>query len=167
MKVAEICTRDVKFCDTDTSLADAGWMMGKGRFGALPVVDAGVCVIGIITDRDICIGVANRYRAAADIVVRELLGDQIVRTCTMDDDVWDVLKTLREANVRRLPVVDQRGRLKGIISLSDIARTSKAADESGNSNVVYDDVAYTLKVLAGERQASAGNPLVSARQPTK
>ena len=65
------------------------------------------------------------------------------------------MKALREANVRRLPVVDDRGRLKGIISLSDIARAAKPADESGNSNVVYDDVAFTLKALVGERGGSA------------
>ena len=61
MKVEEVMTRDVQSCYPETNLAEAAMQMWRGDFGVLPVVDSGK-VVGMITDRDICMAAATKHR---------------------------------------------------------------------------------------------------------
>src|SRR5262245_15334249 len=70
MKVKEIMTSDVKTCSLDTDLASAAKIMWEEDCGAVPVTDGGGSVIGMITDRDICIAAATRPQAEGQIQVR-------------------------------------------------------------------------------------------------
>ena len=72
MKVREMMTSDVKTCRPETNLAEAVKDMWEGDCGALPVVSDEGRVIGMITDRDICIALATRGRSADRIAVREV-----------------------------------------------------------------------------------------------
>jgi CBS domain-containing protein len=87
--------------------------------GSIPVID-GERLIGMITDRDIAVrGVAKGY--GPDTPVRELMTDEII--CVRDDDdVDDIASKMSEAQVRRLPVIDDQERLCGIVSLGDLSR---------------------------------------------
>ena len=79
-------------------------------------------LIGMITDRDIAVrGVAKGF--GPDTPVRELMTDELI-TARVDDDVQDVASRMSDAQVRRLPVIDQNERLCGIVSLGDLARES-------------------------------------------
>jgi CBS domain-containing protein len=90
--------------------------MLKADAGSIPVAD-GDRLIGMITDRDIAVrGIARGY--GPDTPVREL----------MTDDVEDAASKMSEAQVRRLPVIDEQDRLCGIVSLGDLSR--EAGDES-------------------------------------
>jgi CBS domain-containing protein len=93
--------------------------MWKGNCGFLPVVDADGKVCGVITDRDICIGLGTRNQTAGDVLVEELV-QRKVHACNLDDDVHVALQTMREGHVRRLPVVDLSGNLAGVVSMDDI-----------------------------------------------
>src|ERR1041385_5520229 len=105
MKVRELMTAEVKACSPDTSLAAAAGRMWEGDCGALPVVDDAGKFIGMITDRDICMAVATRHRLAGEILVSEVSSGAIY-VCQPDDDVQFALKTMRQEQVRRLPVVN-------------------------------------------------------------
>ena len=130
MKVKELMTSDVKSCGPDTNLAAAAKIMWEDDCGAVPVIDEGGHVIGMITDRDICIAGATRALAEGEIPVQDVIS-KVVYTCAPSDDIRQALETMRLRKVRRLPVVDQGGRLTGIVSVHDIAleaRSRKGVD---------------------------------------
>jgi CBS domain-containing protein len=153
MKVKEICTRAVRSCTPDTRLSDAGWSMWEGDCGILPVVDDSGKVVGVITDRDICMSASTKYRPAAEIAVREACSGKVL-TCRGNDDVRDALKTMRQAGLRRLPVVDAQGKLAGILSLNDIALASQSDRPARPADVTYEDLALAMKAIC-ERRAAA------------
>ena len=130
MKIKELMTSDVKSCGPETNLAAAAKIMWEDDCGAVPVTDDTGHVIGVITDRDICIAGATRARAEGEIPVQDVIS-KVVYTCAASDDVRQALETMRLRKVRRLPVVDQSGRLTGIVSVHDIAleaRSKKGLD---------------------------------------
>jgi CBS domain-containing protein len=121
MRVREIMTNDVKTCRPETNLAEAVKLMWERDCGVLPVVKSDGRVSGMITDRDICVAVATRGQTADRIAVRDVAAGTAC-TCTPDDDAVLALQTMKAQRVRRLPVVDAEGRLKGILSLNDLVR---------------------------------------------
>lgn len=127
MKVKDVMTSDVKACGPDTNLAEAVKNMWEGDCGALPVVNDDGRVAGMITDRDICIAVATRGRSADRIAVRQVARNQVLHTCLPDDDATVALQAMQAHKVRRLPVVDAEGHLRGIVSLNDIVTHAGAA----------------------------------------
>src|SRR3954452_4524572 len=119
MKVSEVMTRDVQTVRPDQTAREAASFMLSADAGAIPVTD-GDRLIGMITDRDIAVrGIAKGY--GPDTPVRELMTNDMI--CARDDeDVEDVASKMSEAQVRRLPVIDQDERLCGIVSLGDLSR---------------------------------------------
>jgi len=119
MKVSEVMTRDVQTVRPDQRVQDAASFMLSADAGSIPVTD-GDRLIGMITDRDIAVrGVAKGY--GPDTPVRELMTDDVI--CVRDtDDLEDVASKMSEAQVRRLPVIDENERLCGIVSLGDLSR---------------------------------------------
>jgi CBS domain-containing protein len=119
MKVSEVMTRDVQTIRPDQPVQQAASFMLSADAGSIPVAE-GDRLIGMITDRDIAVrGVAKGY--GPDTPVRELMTDDII-CVRIDDDVEEVATKMSEAQVRRLPVIDQQERLCGIVSLGDLAR---------------------------------------------
>ncbi|HKS16443.1 MAG TPA: CBS domain-containing protein, partial [Planctomycetota bacterium] len=112
MKVKDLCTRLVRTCGPDTTLSSAGWTMWEGDCGILPVVDESRKLLGVLTDRDICMAVSTKYRPAADISVREVCTGKVF-SCGLEDDVKRAMEIMRKESVRRLPVVDEEGRSEG------------------------------------------------------
>ncbi|HEY3884039.1 MAG TPA: CBS domain-containing protein [Vicinamibacterales bacterium] len=119
MTVKDIMTSNVKSCDENTDLATAAKLMWDGDCGIVPVVNDQKRIVGVITDRDICIAAATRAADPATIQVRDAMS-RPVRTCAHTDDVRNVLTALRDRRVRRLPVVDEQNRLVGVISMNDL-----------------------------------------------
>ena len=119
MKVSEVMTRDVQTVRPDQPVQEAASFMLSADAGSIPVSDGGR-LVGMITDRDIAVrGVAKGY--GPDTPVRELMTDEII--CVReDDDVDDVASKMSQAQVRRLPVIDEREQLCGIVSLGDLSR---------------------------------------------
>ena len=134
MKVKELMTTDVKRCSPETNLAAAARIMWEGDCGAVPVTDEYDHVVGVITDRDICIAAATRPRTEGEIPVKDVIS-QPLYACAPGDDVRAALETMKARKVRRLPVVEQGGRLVGIVSIHDIALQSRtrSADVSPDS----------------------------------
>jgi len=126
MKVREMMTGDVRTCRPETNLAEAVRDMWEGDCGALPIVNDEGRVTGVITDRDICIAVATRGRCADRIAVREVAQGHAY-TCLADDDATVALQTMKVHKIRRLPVVDAEGHLRGILSLNDVVTHAGAA----------------------------------------
>jgi CBS domain-containing protein len=81
---------------------------------------------GMITDRDICVAIATRGQTADRISVSDVTAGETY-TCAPDDDASVALHTMKSQRVRRLPVVDGKGQLKGILSLNDVLTHAGAA----------------------------------------
>ena len=126
MKVKDLMTSAVKSCSPTTDLAAAAKIMWEGDCGVVPVTDDRGKVVGIITDRDICIAAATRSRMEGEIPVQEVISKNLY-TCAPGDDVRAALDTMRSRKVRRLPVVGHDGQLAGILSLHDIALQARSS----------------------------------------
>src|SRR4030095_3144190 len=154
MKVEDMMTRDVEFCTLETNLAAAAMQMWDRDCGVLPVGDEGGKVIGMITDRDICMKAATNHQDIATIKVEELTTGPIY-TCKPDTNIREALETLQSAFVRRLPVVNDEGQLEGILSVSDILRHSREKVDKVTPGVTYADVVSTFKVISAPRSTAA------------
>ncbi|HWC76771.1 MAG TPA: CBS domain-containing protein [Blastocatellia bacterium] len=142
MKVQEIMTQNVKACSPDTNLATAAVLMYENDCGILPVVLNGGSTVGVITDRDIAIAVGTRGRTPQELRVDEVSQGRVI-ACTQDDDVHTALETMRKDKVRRLPVLNKDGELKGILSINDLVVHAL----KGNKELDYDDVVSTFKAI--------------------
>ena len=127
MKVSEVMTSNVQTVQPDQTAQQAATFMLSADAGSIPVTE-GERLVGMITDRDIAVrGIAKGH--GPDTPVRELMSNDII-CAREDDDVDDVATKMSEAQVRRLPVIDQDNRLCGIVSLGDLAR--ETSDESAH-----------------------------------
>ena len=119
-RVQEIMTSDVEACNPTTDLAAAAMVMWRRDCGFLPVVDTVTRgVVGVITDRDICMAVATKGRRASEIQASEVVSGK-AHTCAPSDPIRSALEVMRANRVRRLPVVDAQGALTGVLSLNDV-----------------------------------------------
>lgn len=114
-------TGDAGFCGLTASLAEVAVTMWQRDCGVVPVVDREKKVVGMITDRDICMACATRNRVAAEIMVSEVVSGKVF-ACRADDDVETALKTMRRQQLRRLAVTDADNVLVGVLSISDCLR---------------------------------------------
>lgn len=129
-----------KTCTPDTTLAAAASLMWEGDCGILPVVDDGE-LVGVVTDRDMYIALATRNARASQVRVGAVATKE-VSTCGPEDDVESALATMKQARVRRLPVVGADGTLLGILSMNDILLAAGA-----NKPVRHEDVMDTLQAI--------------------
>ena len=144
MKVHDIMNRDVHTCRPETNLAMAAMQMWDGGFGVLPVLADGGKVVGMITDRDICMAAATKHRDPAAIRVEEVVTGEVYG-CSPDTDIHEALTIMQQRQVRRLPIINaDDGKLAGILSLNDVALKAQA---DGKAELSALDVENTLKAI--------------------
>jgi CBS domain-containing protein len=120
MKIQDIMSTDPNTVTPDTPITEAARLMKDHNIGMLPVVEAEGSrkLVGVVTDRDITIRhVAEGH--TTDCPVREAMTDN-VSTCKAGENVETVMNLMAEEQVRRIPIVDERGDLVGIVSQADI-----------------------------------------------
>ena len=122
MKVQDAMTKDAVFCTPQDNLAVVANLMIERDCGVLPIVDEAKKVVGMITDRDICITAAMREQKPSDLFAADFAGKKVV-LCRADENIADVLKKMKKYQVKRLPVTSQEDVLIGIISIADILPT--------------------------------------------
>jgi CBS domain-containing protein len=119
MKVNEVMTKSPAYCSADTNLGAAAEIMWKRNCGFLPVVSPQQNVVGVITDRDMCIAMATRNRLPGQVTAQEI-SSMVTYSCRPDDDVQAAMDMMADKKVRRLPVIDAAGKLEGILSVDDV-----------------------------------------------
>ncbi len=119
MKAQEIMSKNPRTVTPETAVMEAAQLMKSEDVGVLPVVESSSSkrLLGVITDRDIAIRVVAEGRASAS--VRDVMSAG-VKSCKADDSVKDVMALMGREQVRRVPIVDSRGELVGIVSQADI-----------------------------------------------
>jgi CBS domain-containing protein len=145
MKVGQIMTKDVYTCRTIDTLDRAAELMLEHEIGSLPVVDENGHVVGMITDRDICMATFTHDAPPRAIAVGLTMSPHPT-TCARDDELVTVEDTMRAHQIHRVPVVDDAGHPVGIISLNDLARAAHQG-----AGVSSSEVADTLAAVCADR----------------
>jgi CBS domain-containing protein len=125
MLVAETCTTDVVCCLPQTSVFEAARLMREKHVGDVVVVsdpEGERAPIGVVTDRDLAIEVLGRSRDAATTTLASLVRTPVV-VARDSEDTRAVIERMHAHGVRRVPVVDARGALRGIVTLDDLLKT--------------------------------------------
>ena len=151
MTIEPIMSREVHRCRPDDTLNYAALTLWERDCGSLPVCagdgDGEARVIGMLTDRDICMAALFQGKPLHELKVADAMSRDI-RVARVDDRPEDIELLMRELKIRRVPVTDDGGRLVGIVSLADFARAARG-DESLHRNgaVSERDVGYTLAAI--------------------
>jgi CBS-domain-containing membrane protein len=146
MKIRDLMTASVKSCGPRDSLNLAAQLMWEHDCGALPIVDDVGQVIGMITDRDVCMGAYTRGLPLVDIKVASCASHGIV-TIREDESVDAAQALMQRHRIRRVPVVDPTGRPVGIVSMTDLARHARCAGLRGVHGLTPEEVVDTLAVV--------------------
>lgn len=152
MKIQQLMTRDVYSVGPGDSAQVAALVMWNHDCGAVPVVDRARAVVGMITDRDICMAALTQGRTLDEIPV-SLAMSRAIYTCREDDPVEIAEATMREKQVRRLPIVDELGNLVGILSINDLVRGGHSM-ASRSRGLRPEALAQTLAAVSAPRDAT-------------
>jgi len=150
MKVKDAMMGTPYYCQLDTNLGSATELMWVGNCGFLPVMGPDGKIIGVVTDRDICIALGTRNRLPGDVTVREVMSNRLF-ACSADDDVHVALRTMQEGGVRRLPVIVEKGTLVGVISMDDLLLRADAAGIGKQPELSTEDVVKTYRAIDQRR----------------
>ena len=123
--IHDIMTRDVQTISPQDTVQRAAQLMDELNVGAIPVLD-GDQLVGMITDRDITVRSVAVGQNPTSTQVADVMSTD-VRTCTAEQSVEEVLDTMGDVQIRRIPVLDAQSKVIGIVSLGDVA-TKHAAD---------------------------------------
>lgn len=156
MKVKEIMTPNAKAIWLTESLADAAKLMWETDCGALPIINDGRKVIGMITDRDICMAVAMRDANPSHVSVEEVMTGQVY-SVSPEDDIVQALQAMKEHKIRRLPVVNVEGELEGILSMNDVVLNARTSKSAAAGSLKYDDVVKTYQAICQHPPAAASS----------
>jgi CBS domain-containing protein len=154
MNVGQLMNRNVETCRLDDSLAVAAGKMWERDVGCLPVLGRNGHVVGIVTDRDICMAGYIQGRPLGEIPVSVAMSRQL-HACRAEDALIEAEEIMRTQQLRRLPVLGPHGGLVGLISISDLAR--EAGRESGRRGrqVSSEEVSVTLAAVCEPRPSRA------------
>lgn len=145
-------------CTPEASLAVAARLMREADYGTLPVVNTRGEVVGIVTDRDVCLALARTNRNAVNIAVREVMTTKVL-SALLDDDVHRALATMKGARVRRLPVRGEFGRLKGMLSIEDVVLRGLQDGEVEPAEIVEALRTMYVRASVGVDTVGTGNGL--------
>jgi CBS domain-containing protein len=126
MRIKHVMTKDPKCCLPSDSAVKAAGIMRDENAGIVPVIenDQSQQVVGVVTDRDLCMTIVAEGRDPASVPVAECMTPKVV-SCWPDDSVEKVTELMQENQIRRVPVVGAGGELRGIVSLADIVGRAK------------------------------------------
>ena len=119
MKVIDMAVHEVATITADQSICACALQMRLDHVGSLVVVDENQTPLGMITDRDIAIEVVARKLNPEQLTVKDIMTSPVV-TATPNESMVVALARMREFGVRRLPIVDEQGKLVGVISNSNL-----------------------------------------------
>jgi CBS domain-containing protein len=161
MKVRDIMKQPAISCGADTNVGSAVQLMWEHNCGLLPVVGADQKLIGVVTDRDICIAMGTRNRLPGDLSIGEIATKEVF-TCEPEDEIQEALDAIASNHVRRLPVVDRQGVPQGILSMDDIVLHGDVKRWEGGCELTSEEIIRSLKRLYGAQLAVDQSATVAA-----
>ncbi|HJV23572.1 MAG TPA: CBS domain-containing protein [Holophagaceae bacterium] len=151
MSIRELSPTYVASCRPDATLASAAALLDEHDCGILPVVDDAYRVIGVLTDRDICMALAAHPSSVPQLRVRDVMSPE-VHCIGANDTPAQAMRAMRTHHVHRLPITTADGVLEGILSLNDLALAAQEVHEDGRPGPTLTEVALTLKALCAHHR---------------
>ena len=136
MQIKQVMTTNVATCQPETNLAVVAKLMWDRDCGFVPVIDAAGKVVGVITDRDICIASATRRLLPEQITAAQAMRHQPIHANQPEDTTEKALATMKQFQVRRLPVIATDGTLKGVVSMNDIVLVAQQKEGPAPAGIV-------------------------------
>lgn len=153
MIVAEMMSQDVRCCRPTDTLSAAAQIMWERDCGAVPVADGDGRVVGMITDRDICMAAHLRGQRLDECLVGEIMSRPPV-ACRPGDAIEKAEGLMREHRIRRLVVVDEHDHLAGVLSMNDLVLAAPIEGKR-RRDVRSEDVMSTLATISQHRRQQA------------
>ncbi|HEY3101332.1 MAG TPA: CBS domain-containing protein [Methylomirabilota bacterium] len=140
MKIKHVMTKDPTCCVSSDTAQRAARIMRDEKAGVVPVIENEQShkIVGIVTDRDLCMNVVAEGRDPRTTQVHECMTTTVV-SCSPQDSVDKATELMRDNQIRRVPAVDDQHRLVGIVSMADIV---------GRANVKTSQTHATLKTVS-------------------
>ena len=146
MKVKDVMMCTPYSCTREDNLGVAAELMWRGNCGFLPVLDENGNVCGVLTDRDICIALCTRNARASELKVSAVDHEKVF-FCRAEDDIHVALQVMREERVRRLPALNDKGRLAGVISLDDLITHAEPTSTGRHPELSTDETVRTFRKI--------------------
>ena len=146
MQIKEIMTQPVVTCPLDTTLDQAARLMWEFDCGIIPVTAADGRLVGVVTDRDICMAAYTQGALLSAIPVSTAMAKQVVAVHG-EELIEQAEHLMRESQIRRVPVLDAENRPVGIVSMNDLARLAARA----HKRVVDHELVLTLAAVCKPR----------------
>jgi CBS domain-containing protein len=154
MNIGQLMTHNVRACSSEDTLDTVAQIMWDNDCGCVPVVDAQRRVVGIITDRDVCMAAYTQGASLRALRVSGAMSKEVF-SCKPEDTLAAAEELMRAKQIRRLPVADADGLLVGIVSLNDIAREAEHERSQAKREVTTDEVGLTLAAICSPRSQRA------------
>lgn len=122
MRIGEICTREVVYCDRTTGVPELAQLMRRHHVGDLIVADnrgGKLIPVGIVTDRDLVVEVLAQGVDPGSLTAGDLMTKSL-KTAKEGEAVSDAIERMRRESIRRLPVIDDQGSLIGVLTADDV-----------------------------------------------
>lgn len=142
MRVGEFCSREVVVVGKEETILEAARLMRRHHVGDLLVVEEGEgerFPVGILTDRDIVVELVAAEIALDAVSIGDVMSFELL-TAGEDEDLFETIRRMQEKGVRRLPVVDGRGALSGILTMDDLLE------------IVSEQLAGLVRLITREQQ---------------
>jgi CBS domain-containing protein len=157
MNVEQLMTKNGAACLPGATLNEVAQIMWDGDCGFVPVVEshARPRLVGVITDRDVCMAAYTRGASLKDLCAADAMTADFA-VCGPADALSHAVLRMAEARVRRLPVADEAGQLIGVISISDIAReAARQRRRRSKREITQAEVGSLLAAISEPHKVSA------------
>ncbi len=135
MKVKECMCNEVFSCSPSTTVYDAAKIMQNNHIGCVPVCDNENCMVGIITDRDLVLRCIASDKNVKETPVSDVMTTN-VWTCKQDDEITNAQSKMGNEQIRRLPVVDNEGKVIGMLTIGDLAKNDMEIGQDEVSDTI-------------------------------
>lgn len=150
MQVKDVMTTFPGTCGIGDMANEAARIMWDRDCGSVPVIDAAGHVVGIVTDRDICMAAYFQGRPLSAIPLTSIMTREVC-TCAEQEELTEAERLMRARRVRRLPVTNNNGSISGIVSLSDVTQRVTKAGGLQQARGESRELLETLAVISEPR----------------
>ncbi len=168
MKVGDWMSRQVQSCRVGDTLNDVAHLFWSKDRGWIPVLDTSDRLVGVVTDRDTCLGAHFAGRPLFDIRVSEAMARD-VRTCKATEELAGAATRMGDHRVRRMAVIDDDGYLIGVLALADVARAAVHGKDEKERHDLSGVLAHILAAVTASStealQPSAVIPAAPRKEP--
>jgi CBS domain-containing protein len=168
MKVSELMATNVRTCSPESGLHDVAQVMWEQNCGVVPIVDAVGHPVGILTDRDLAMTAYLRGKPLYDVKAKEVMSID-VHCCKTTDPIDVPRKLMMEHRVKRIPVLNEKGLLAGILTLNDLSRAAGLATSSSERKRWAQDLAdaYVARTPSKTRASDLLQPATTPSPPAE